>query len=104
MDMFDKMIVDYSEGSGSAMEEANKSAQNLSGSINSLSNSWNELVNTFVNTGEITSVVNVLNNLLQTVTNIVDKLGSLGTIGLGAGLFANFKNVGKPKMFGFLCY
>lgn len=96
--MFDKMLVDYSEGSGSAMEEAQKSANNLSGSINSLSNSWNELVNTFVNTGEITNAVNVLNNLLQTVTNIVDKLGSFGTIGLGAGLFAGIKNTGKCRI------
>ena len=29
MDMFDKMLVDYSQGSGSAMEEAEKSANNL---------------------------------------------------------------------------
>lgn len=98
MDMFDKMLVDFSEGSGSAMEEANKSANNLSGAINKVSNSWNEFVNTFVNTGELTSAVNVLNNLLQTVTNIVDKLGSLGTIGLGAGLFTGIKNTGKCRI------
>lgn len=95
VEMMDKMLVDYSEGSGSAMAEAEKSANNLTGTLNKLSNSWTELVNTFVNAGELTSAVNVLNNILQSVTNIVDKLGSLGTIGLGAGLFAGFRNTGK---------
>ena len=99
MDMFDKMLVDYSEGSGSAMEEANKSANNLSGSINSLSNSWNELVNTFVNTDELKGAVNILDNLLQSVTSIVDKLGMSGTAGLGAGLFAGIKDIGIFKTF-----
>lgn len=95
MDMFDKMLVDYSEGAGSAMVESEKYANNLIGTLNKLSNSWTELVNTFVNADGLINVVNVLNNLLQSVTNIVDKLGSIGTIGLGAGLFAGIKNIGK---------
>jgi len=104
VEMMDKMLVDYSEGSGSALAEADKSANNLTGTLNKLSNSWTELVNTFVNAGELTSAVNVLNNILQTVTNIVDKLGSLGTIGLGVGLFAGIKNVGGDKMYSSICY
>lgn len=104
MDMFDKMLVDYSEGAGSAMVESEKSANNLTGTLNKLSNSWTELVNTFVNADGLINIVNVLNNLLQSVTNIVDKIGSFGTIGLGAGLFAGIKNVGRWKNVSPICY
>ena len=99
MDMFDKMLVDYSEGSGSAMEEANKSATNLTGSLNSLSNSWTEFVNTLINSDELKLGVNLLNDLVQGVTNFANVLTPLGTIGLGAGIFAGLKNVGMAQLY-----
>lgn len=47
----------------------------------------------------------MLNGLLTGVNNLTDALGSLGSIGLGAGLIAGIKNVGRPKMFGLkLCF
>ncbi len=94
MDIFDKMLKDYSEGSGSAMSEAQKSATNLTGSINTLSNSWSELVNTFINSDNLKDGVNLLNALVQGATNLVDTLTPLGTLALGGGIFAGFKNVG----------
>lgn len=94
MEMFDKMLVDYSEGSGSAMEEASKSANNLQGRINALSNSWTEFVNSVVQSDTLKTGVNILNELVQGVTKLTSSLGSLGTIGLGAGLLASFKNAG----------
>lgn len=97
VEMMDKMLVDYSEGAGSAMAESEKSANNLNGTLNKLSNTWTELVNTFVNTDGLKGAVNVLNNILQSVTGIVDKLKMAGTIGLGAGLFAGIKNIGIFK-------
>lgn len=97
VEMMDKMLVDYSEGSGSAMAESEKSANNLTGTLNKLSNSWTELVNTFADTDGLKGAVNVLNNVLQSVTGIVDKLKMSGTIGLGAGLFAGIKNIGIFK-------
>ena len=95
MDMFDKMLVDYSQGSGSAMEEASKSANNLQGRLNALSNSWTEFVNSVVQSDTLKTGVNILNELVQGVTKLTSSLGSLGTIGLGAGLFAGIKNIGK---------
>lgn len=97
-EMFDKMLVDYSEGSGSALEEANKSANNLTGTINKLSNSWTEFVNSVVKSNDLKAGVNILNTLVQGVTKLTSSLGSLGTIGLGASLFAGIKNVGRLKM------
>ena len=95
MDMFDKMLVDYSQGSGSAMEEASKSANNLQGRLNALSNSWTELVNSVVQSDTLKTGVNILNELVQGVTKLTSALGSVGTISLGAGLFAGIKNAGE---------
>ena len=96
--MFDKMLVDYSQGSGSAMEEASKSANNLQGRLNALSNSYTEFVNSIVKSDALKDGVNLLNGLVQGVTKLTSALGSLGTIGLGAGLLAGIKNVGRLKM------
>lgn len=99
MEMFDKMLVDYSEGTGSALEESNKSAENLTGTLNKLSNSWTEFVNNIINSDGLKAGVNLLNKLVEGATSLTSKLGSLGTIGLGAGLFAGFKNVGMAKLY-----
>lgn len=98
MDMFDKMLVDYSEGSGSAMEEAIKSANNWEGTLNKVNNTWTSLVNNFVNSDGIIAVTNVFNGFLSVLDEVINKLGSLGTIGLGTGLFAGVKNTGKCRM------
>ncbi len=104
MGMYDKMLKDYSEGEGSAFEEAQKSANNLTGSLNRLSNTWTGTVNNIVNSKALTTGVNTLNGLLGIINQITDALGSWGSIGLGAGIFAGFKNVGRPKMYGLTNY
>jgi len=94
MEMFDKMLVDYSEGTGSALEESNKSAENLTGTLNKLHNSWTEFVNGIVESEGLKIGVKLLNGLVEGATSLTSKLGSLGTIGLGAGIFSSIKNVG----------
>lgn len=64
-DQYDKMLQDYSEGSGSAMREAMKTADSWEGRLNSLSNQWTEFVSGFVNTdlvkGGITGIEGMVN-------------------------------------------
>lgn len=50
---------------------------------------------------EIKSVLDVIGSLGDGLEWLTDKLGLLGSFGLGAGLFAGIKNVGNPKMLGF---
>ncbi|MCI9077332.1 MAG: phage tail tape measure protein [Lachnospiraceae bacterium] len=102
MEMFDKMLSDYSEGAGSALEEANKSSTNLTGSLNALSNSWTGFVNSIITSDGLKTGVNLLNSFVQGITELTNVLGSAGTLGLGAGLFAGIKNVGRDKMFSLL--
>ena len=104
MDMFDKMLVDYSEGTGSALEESNKSAENLTGTLNKLHNSWTELINSIAQSDTLKGIVNIFNGLVQGATKLTEVLSPLGTIGLGAGIFTGLKNVGRDKMYSLICY
>ena len=77
MELFDKMLVDYSEGSGSALEEAMKSANNLSGKLNQLQNSWDSLVNSIVNKNSVLSGLTFGDKLIQGVESFIDTFGEI---------------------------
>ena len=97
MEGYQKMLDLYNNTSanGSAFKEAEKSSNNLTGSLNRLSNTWTDTVENIVNSDTLKGAVNLLNSLLTGVNKLTDALGSLGTIGLGAGIFAGIKNIGK---------
>ena len=97
--LYEKMLKDYAAGSGSAMEEAMKSANNWEGSLNRLSNTFTKVVNNFVNSDFVVGVTNGFNGLLSIVDKVTSKLGSLGSLGAGAGIFAGLKNVGMAGLY-----
>ena len=96
MESYHSMLDLYNNSSAenSAFREAQKSAENWSGTWNKVKNSWSDLLQNFANTDTIVGALNILNDLIGTL----DKLGALGTIGLGAGLFASFKGAGRVKI------
>ena len=100
LESYNSMLELYNNTSadGSAFREAEKSANNLSGSLNKLSNTWTDTVDNILNSDTLTTGVNVLNDLLGMVNKLTDALGGLGTVGLGAGLFASFKGAGRVKI------
>ena len=100
MSGYQKMLDLYNSTSanGSAFKEAEKSSNNLTGSLNRLSNTWTDTVENIVNSDTLKGAVNLLNSLLTGVNKLTDALGSLGTIGLGAGLLASFKGAGRVKI------
>ena len=106
MESYNKMLELYNSNlaDNSAYNEAMKSANNLSGSLNRLSNTWSDTIENIVNSETLKNGVNFLNSLLSIVNTLTDKLGALGTIGVGAGLFAGIKNVGKGKTYPFICF
>lgn len=101
MDDYDKMIKDYSEGSGSAALEAEKSANNWSGSLNKLKNSWTELTNVFVDSDFAIGAIQGLDKITNSVTDLINTVGVLPTILGGVGIGSFFKNLDKPKIMGF---
>lgn len=111
---YKKMLSEFnsSEAQGSALREAEKSAQSLDGRLNSLKNSLAELVNKFISSdflkglvddgGKLIDTLNEATPLLKgifdilgggvgVVTDIVKQIGLLPTIFAGLSL----KNVGK---------
>ncbi len=91
---YEKMLVDYSEGSGSAMNEAMKSANNWEGSLNRLKNTWVNTVENIANSDAMITIVNSTNSLLDIVNKLTSKLGSIGSAGIG--IFAVL-NKGKSR-------
>lgn len=91
-DLYEKMLQEYANGAGSMAAEAERMVNSWEGSLNRLSNTWSNTVANVANSDAITAAVNSLNGLLSVVNNVTDKLGSFGTIGLGAGITAFVKN------------
>lgn len=85
---YEKMLVDYSEGTGSAAKEAEKSANNWEGSLNKLSNTWTGFIQNFANSNMITSGLQGLTGIIKVIDTVVSKAGTLETVMgvLGGGL------------------
>jgi TP901 family phage tail tape measure protein len=98
-DTYESMLQQYADGSGSMAREADKTAKSLEGSLNRLSNTWTDTVENVLNADDLTTIVDGLNGILNVINFLTEKLGTLGTIGLGAGIFAGIKNVGRTKMY-----
>lgn len=64
-DLYEKMLSEYSQGAGSALEEANKTADSWEGRLNSLQNSWDSLVDSITNKEIIKGGVSFFDSLLQ---------------------------------------
>lgn len=94
-DSFYKMMDLYGQGSGSAIQEAEKSSNNLSGSLAKLNNTWTDTVQNFVDSDDLKIAVNLLNDLLTVINKITEVFGSFGSIGLGAGLVQSLTGHGK---------
>ncbi len=93
--LYEKMLEDYANGGGSAMEKAMQSANNWEGSINRLGNTFTKVIHNIANSD---AVINGFNGLLSVIDKITSGLGSLGSIGMGAGIWAGMKNTGKRRM------
>lgn len=92
---YEKMLNDYSEGSGSAFKESMKSANNWEGSLNKLSNTITEIVNNFVEADTVIGGLNLFNGLLQGINGVTNALGSLGTISAIGGGILGSKGLGQ---------
>ena len=93
---FEKMLELYSQGTGSAFEESQKSANNLTGSLEKLHNSWIKLINTFIDAKELISGVNIAENTISGIQKIIDKFGlleiSITGVGTAIGTILQSKN------------
>ncbi|RKI87907.1 phage tail tape measure protein, partial [Parablautia intestinalis] len=100
MELFDKMLVDYSEGAGSAMEEAMKSANNWSGKLNQLQNSWDSLVNSIINKDTVLSGLTFGDKLIRGAESLVNTVGEIPVLltTINAAMTAMQKDYGITKV------
>lgn len=93
---YEKMLVDYSEGTGSAAIEAEKSANNWEGSLNKLSNAWTGFIQNFVDSDTIITATNALTGLINVVDKGSSTLGAIPTLlGILGGYQATKSGSGK---------
>ncbi len=96
--LYEKMLTEYTQGAGVMSQKASETADSWEGSLNRLSNTWTDTIGNIAESDAVITLINGLNGLLSVVNNVTEKLGSLGSIGLGAGLFVGLKNTGKCRM------
>lgn len=94
--IYEKMLSDYSSGTSSITDDAADSVQSLDDAVTQLSSTWTKTVGNIAESDAFISAATGLNKILELVNKVTGALGSWGSIGLGAGIFAGFKS-GKLK-------
>lgn len=91
---YETMLGQFADGAGSMAKEAEKTANSWEGSMNRLSNTWTDTIGNIANSEGVVGLIKSLDWVLDKINKLTGALGTLGTIGLGAGIFAGFKNIG----------
>lgn len=98
----EKAMDSMANSAGSADEEMSIIMDSLDYKINRLKESGTGIAQNLFGRDEMKSVVDALTKVAEAIDFVTEKIGLLGSIGLGAGLFAGFKNIGKPvQVYGF---
>jgi len=95
--MYEKMMSDYQNSEGSALNEALKTANSWEGLLNQISNNWTSFVGSFVTDGLATGALKTVNGLTKGIDSLVKSLGALPTVALAAFGFLAFKNIGRTN-------
>lgn len=81
-----------SEAEGSAAKENAKYVDSLQGRLDKLTTVWQSFANAFMNSDFLKGGISALTTFVEILEGLIDKLGSFGTIGLGAGIFSLFRD------------
>ena len=79
-DLYEKMLSEFSQGAGSALEEAEKTANSWEGRLNSLQNSWDSFCNSLTNKEAIMEGVSFLDRLIQGAETLTDAIGEIPVV------------------------
>lgn len=91
----DNVLESLGEAEGSALRENDAIVDSINGRIKILSASAEEFWKTFIDTDLVKNTVSLLSDMLNILTQIIDKGGALGTLGIGGagvGIGAFIKN------------
>lgn len=79
-DLYEKMLGEFSQGAGSALAEAAKTADSWEGRLNALQNQWDSFVNHITSQGLIKGGISSLDATIAGAETLVDTLGALPTL------------------------
>lgn len=79
-DMYEKMLSEFSQGTGSALEEAEKTANSWEGRLNSLQNSWDSFINTLTNKEAVMGGISFFDKLIQGAETLTDVIGEIPVV------------------------
>ncbi len=79
-DLYEKMLTEFSQGAGSALKEAEKTANSWEGRLNSLSNSFTSFVNTLTNKEMIMGGVSFFDRLIQGAEKLTNTIGEIPVV------------------------
>ena len=97
-DAAEKAIKEMEDAAGSADAEMGIIQESIDYKLNALKETWVGTAQDMLDRGDFGKVIDVLTKLSEVIGLVIDNAGLLGTIGIGAGAFAGFKNVGGLKM------
>ena len=100
-DMYEKMLGEFSQGTGSALEEANKTADSWEGRLAQLQNSWDSFVNSLTSKGAIKGGISFLDNTIQGFEKLTDTLGAIPVLltTINGSMSALNKNYGITQIY-----
>lgn len=91
----EKSMDSMSNSAGNAMSEMEIIYDSLDYKLNRLRETGIGIAQNLFNRDEMKSVVDGLTKVAEVIDFVTEKLGLFGTMGVGAGIFAGFKNIGK---------
>ena len=99
---YQDMATKASNAAGTTLENQSKYEESLEAKTNKLSTTMESFWHNLLGANEVGGVINILQGFATAIDKVSGALGSLGTIGLGAGLFAGIKNVGINMLVAYL--
>lgn len=95
IDILKKSYEEATNAEGSARKENEEYAKSIQASIDLAKAKLEELANDFLNSNFLKGLIDSGGKLIDILDFIIDKVGVLGTIGIGVGAFAGIQNAGK---------
>ena len=84
---------------GNAEAEMSVIMDSLDYKLNKNKETWTGVSQNLFQRDDMKAIVDAFTSIGEAVDFATDKLGLFGTIGLGAGLLASFKNAGREKCY-----
>ncbi|MEY8339470.1 phage tail tape measure protein [Lachnospiraceae bacterium 62-35] len=93
-DIYEKMLGDYENASGTAMEKAARASDTWEGSLNRLSNTWISTIGNIADSDFIITAADGFDGLLGIVNSLAHALGNLPLLSMIGGGIAGAKGLG----------